>query len=495
MSPRALRLRRFPSPAGDDVAHAHTITGAKTVANTIANTVANTIAIAAAMAVMIAACPTVARAQVSPAAYPLRRAAALERVGADLLIGPARASFLADDQLGFVQAADFQYLTGIDDLVGGVLLLDGRARSATLFVPRPTPLVTRGVIAPGVASAQRLGLSTVLPIDSLEPILRRRFAQSPSTAYVAGVDARGTVATPLPMAATVVRWQSYLATLGATRASSAIPVLRPLREIKDAQELAVLRRVAKSSGEGFLAGLRALAPGRRQAESELAVVNACHAAGARSVSFWPWTMSGPNADFNALWNTFLAYDHVDRAMRSGELVRVDVGCQVDHYMGDVGRTAPVSGRFTDGQREAWDLFIAGYQAGRVAIRDGASATSVYDAALAEVRRLAPALKTTQGKEAARILLGPKGTEAWELHGVGLDDAEGLPDTLRTGMVVAYELMFVVNGDGFYLEDMVAVTASGHEMLTVGLPYTAAEIEAAMRTPNARRAGARAPARR
>ena len=45
-------------------------------------------------------------------------------------------------------------------------------------------------------------------------------------------------------------------------------------------------------------------------------------------------------------------------MKAGEVVRVDVGCQVDHYMGDVGRTAPVSGTFTAGQREAWDLFIA-----------------------------------------------------------------------------------------------------------------------------------------
>jgi hypothetical protein len=66
-------------------------------------------------------------------------------------------------------------------------------------------------------------------------------------------------------------------------------------------------------------------------------------------------------------------------------------------MGDVGRTAPVSGSFTGGQREAWDLFIAGYRAGLTKIRDNVSAKTVYDAALAEVRRLAPSLKTPQGK--------------------------------------------------------------------------------------------------
>src|SRR5262249_4593092 len=156
-----------------------------------------------------------------------------------------------------------------------------------------------------------------------------------------------------------------------------------------------------------------------------------------------WTMSGPNARFTSLWDSFVSYDHLDRQMRAGEVVRVDVGCQVDHYMGDVGRTAPVSGTFTDGQREAWDLFIAGYRAGLTKIRAGAAAKSVYDAALAEVRRLTPSLTTAQGRRASDVLLGPKGTEAWELHGVGLDDAEGLPPVLQTGMAVAYELMFVV----------------------------------------------------
>jgi Xaa-Pro aminopeptidase len=47
------------------------------------------------------------------------------------------------------------------------------------------------------------------------------------------------------------------------------------------------------------------------------------------------------------------------------------------------------------------------------------------------------------------------------------------------MVVAYELMFTVDGDGFYLEDMIAITNDGFELMTPGLPYTAREIEAAM----------------
>jgi len=281
------------------------------------------------------------------------------------------------------------------------------------------------------------------------------------------------------MAGSGARWEGWLTTLGAAKVTSGLAVLRAMRDIKDAHEMAILRRVGNTSGAAMLAGIRALGPGKWQHDTELAVVNACHVAGARGISFWPWTMSGPNADFNTLWNSFVAYDHVDRQMKAGEVVRVDVGCQVDHYMGDVGRTAPVSGTFTAGQREAWDLFIGGYRAGLAKLRDGARARDVYDEALAAISRRRSSLTTTQGQHAAEILLGPKGTEAWELHGVGLDDAEGLPDVLRTGMAVAYELMFTADGDGFYLEDMIAIKADGYELLTPGLPYTASEIQAAM----------------
>jgi hypothetical protein len=115
---------------------------------------------------------TMARAQIPASAYPARRAAAMARIGGDVLIVPARGSFLADDQLGFVQAADFQYLTGLEELVGAVLVLDGATSTSTLFVAPRNPLLTRGVMTPGAESARRLQLSDVKPIDALEPWLR-----------------------------------------------------------------------------------------------------------------------------------------------------------------------------------------------------------------------------------------------------------------------------------------------------------------------------------
>ena len=45
--------------------------------------------------------------------------------------------------------------------------------------------------------------------------------------------------------------------------------------------------------------------------------------------------------------------------------------------------------------------------------------------------------------------------------------------------IAFEPMFSAGADAFYLEDMILVTESGHEVLSAGLPYAAEEIEAVM----------------
>jgi Xaa-Pro aminopeptidase len=394
-------------------------------------------ALLAAIAIALAGSITTAAAQIGPTAYAARRIAVLAKLGADVMIVPARASFLADDQLGFMQAPDFQYLTGLDSQVGAVLVLDGRDQTVTLYVPRPSPLVSLDVIPPTARAAVELRINEVFSVDTLEARLRQRFAEQPTTVLISASDPRGAVLAPLPMAQSGVRWSAWVKSLGAANARPALTILRSLREIKSADEIAILRRVGVASGAAFLAGIRALRPGTTQRLAELAVVNACAANGARGVSFWPWTMSGPNARFQSLFSSFQSYEHLNRVMQPGEVVRVDVGCQSDHYMGDVGRTAPVSGRFTPGQAEAWNLFIAGYKAGLPLIRDGAAIKDIYAAALDEVRRRAPTLRTAQGKRAAEILLAPGGTSPWEIHGVGLDDAEGQPFILRAGMTVAY----------------------------------------------------------
>ena len=123
------------------------------------------------------------------------------------------------------------------------------------------------------------------------------------------------------------------------------------------------RVAARATVVAFTAAAKAVHTGVSQREVELAVVDACWKAGARGVSFWPWAMAGANGIFPKPFESDTRYDHLDAPLRAGDLMRLDVGCEWEHYQGDLGRTIPVSGRYTEEQREVWNVFVAALSQG------------------------------------------------------------------------------------------------------------------------------------
>jgi Xaa-Pro aminopeptidase len=434
-----------------------------------------------------AGAPAVPAAELPASEFRARRAEAMRRMPDGILLLPSASFDFAGDQLylhGFQQRANFFYFTGLASASGAVLAVDGAAKESWLFVPAQLPfgaMLERRRIAPGPETAASLGLDRVVDRKELAAFLARRQDAAGLLLYTAGlVEGHGfplDIALDDPQAA----WNHAIEELWPTgRVRPADPILETMRSIKSPAEIEVLRRVGKSSAAALSAGLASLRPGRPQREAEGDVVCACIDAGAEGPSFWPWVMTGPAGAFPAPFESLIDYRHLNKAMRAGELARVDVGCDADHYKGDVGRTAPVSGRFDSGQRETWELLVAAYRTGLAAIRDGVTRDAVFAASLGEVRRRQPGLATPLGKRAAEVLVGKDGLQYWGIHGVGLQAAEGGPETLAAGMVVAFEPIFSVDGQGFYLEDMVLVTKDGHEILTPGLPYSAEEIERAVK---------------
>lgn len=258
------------------------------------------------------------------------------------------------------------------------------------------------------------------------------------------------------------------------------PSAAQLRGVKDALEIASLRRVALASAAALRNALPLIRPGVRQRQLEADVMSACLRAGAAGVSFWPWIMSGPNSDIRMAIQSLTDYASADRVMRSGELARVDIGCSQEYYSGDVGRTVPVSGRFTSEQREAWDLFVSAYHVAVHAISPGKTPAEVKNAWRAVITSRAASAKGDLARHLSEaVAKRPEATQFWQIHHVGLDSAEGIPDSFRAGQIVALEPVVSVDRVGLYLEDMVLVTDRGVEVLTTALPYSADEIERAM----------------
>jgi Xaa-Pro aminopeptidase len=430
---------------------------------------------------------------VTPAEFQARRDSLIGTLPHDILL--VRTSELLADDLAPNRVPDpnFYYLTGLPNALGAVLVLDGPARRSLLF--RPTRferlagyLVSQGITL-GDSAASVNAFPDARPLDDLVPYLQRRFGEDSSLGLLLpppNFDDRARLAV-LPPAGlgspdAPHPWLGALRELlPGRRIAFDTTRLDAMRMDKSDAEVAALRRVGAVSAAAVKAGIAAIRPGRRQREVEAAVVAACFS-GASGVSFWPWAMSGPNDVYPAPWRGSADVDNADRVMQGGELVRLDIGCAAGNYMGDVGRTIPVSGRFTPDQRETWQLMVRAYRAGLAVIRDGTPVADVLAASFHEVERLRDGLKSPLARQAATAILDHTGSRAWQLHGIGLEAAEPPPTVLRSSMVIDYEPILAVAGLGFYLEDMILVTPEGAEILTPGLPTTADEIESFMTRP-------------
>jgi Xaa-Pro aminopeptidase len=431
-----------------------------------------------------------AQATISREEFRLRRENAMTRLPDGILLLHARSLLANEDQLfvhGFQQNPNFYYFTGLPSTLGAILAIDGAAKTSRLFVPTKLSGIggrLRSAMLPvNEATAKELQLETVSPWEELIPYLDRRLQENPNLVFYATESYWSPTpeSNPIglaPIDDANVLWRRALQERWPNvKIASAKSVVTDLRLIKSGAEIEVLRRVGEISAAALRKGLRGLKANRAQRELEAEIVCECILAGGEGPSFWPWVMSGPNAVFPRPFEALADYHHLNRVMQDGELVRVDIGCDFGFYKGDVGRTAPVSGRYGEAQREVWNLLIHAYRAGLQVMREGATHDDIAKACRAEVEKRKPQLQTALAREAAALMTNAARADIWHLHGCGLEPGEGRPQVLEAGMVIAFEPTFSVGGQGFYLEDMILITKDGYEILTEGLPYTAEEMEA------------------
>jgi hypothetical protein len=128
-----------------------------------------------------------------------------------------------------------------------------------------------------------------------------------------------------------------------------------------------------------------------------------------------------------------------------------------------------------------------YQAGVRLLRDGVTSNEVIAAATHYVEDREPDLRSDLARRAAVELLKPS---KWIMYTHGLDMVEIIfPKVVHAGNTLAFGPDIDVDGQGFYQEDVILITASGHEFVNSELPYSAADIEHAMADAKARKLAA------
>ena len=345
------------------------------------------------------------------------------------------------------------------------------------------------------AARERFGFDEAHPIARLDEEMARLLENRHALYYPMGADPEWD--------ARAMRWVN--AVRARVRAGIAAPerlhdvraLIDDMRLVKDAHELALMRRAARIAAAAHRRAMQRTRPGRYEYEIEAELLYEFRRNGAQFPAYSPIVAGGANA-------CVLHYVANDAALRAGDLLLIDAGCELDGYASDVTRTYPVNGRFSAAQREVYDIVLAAQRAAMDEVRPGRAWNDPHDAAVRVLAQGMLDLKLISGsrdevleKETYKRCYMHR-TGHWlglDVHDAGDYKREGSWRALAPGMVLTVEPGLYIRAAndvperlrniGIRIEDDVLVTDAGCEVLTAEAPKVAADVEALMRDARGR----------
>jgi Xaa-Pro aminopeptidase len=403
----------------------------------------------------------------------------------------------ADVEHAFRQNSDFWYLTGFDEPGAVALFLPHRPENPfVLFVqPRdPAAEVWNGFRWGVEGAVERFGAHLAHPISELGQRLAGYLEGAEAIAFRVG---RHPQVEPLVLEA----WARQLDR--APRSGQAplglvppCPILHELRLRKEPEEIVRMREACRISAEAHERARQVARPGLSERQVQAVIEQHFLEQGARGPAYGSIVAGGDNA-------CVLHYTANEAPLRDGDLLLIDAGCSLgDYYNGDITRTFPINGRFAGEQRALYELVLAAQEAAVAVVAPGVTADRVHDMAvrvlvegLRELGLLAGEVDGLIEQGAYRHLYMHR-TGHWlglDVHDVGAYRLGEHPVVLEPGMVLTVEPGLYVSdrlavpesqpaiddrwkGIGIRIEDDVAVTDRGHEVLTAAALKAPAAME-------------------
>lgn len=270
------------------------------------------------------------------------------------------------------------------------------------------------------------------------------------------------------------------------------PMLSEMRLIKSTAEIALIQQACHISALAHIRAMKQTRPNRYEMEIEGEIQHEFNRFGARFPSYNSIVASGENA-------CVLHYDENSAVMKEGDLLLIDAGAEFAYYAGDITRTFPVNGKFSEPQKAIYELVLkAQKEAIKLLVPNNSikivndRVIEIFTEGLVELGILKGDVKTLIEQKACRQFY-MHGLGHWlglDVHDVGdYSNERGRP--LEIGMVITVEPGLYIASDadvpeqykgiGIRIEDNLLMTEYGNKNLTSGCPKEIVDIEEIMAT--------------
>ena len=382
----------------------------------------------------------------------------------------------------------FHYLTGFAEPEAVLVVVAGKRPRSLLFCreKHPEREIWDGFRYGQAAAREIFGFEGAYSIAKLDAMLPKLLADRENLFFHLGADSAWD--------ARAVGWLNRVReqVRSGVAAPTAIRDVRVLlddmRLIKDGGEIEVMRRSAEISAAAHVRAMKIARPGVSEHEVEAELLHEFRRRGAPAPAYPSIVAGGANA-------CTLHYVANDAILRDGELLLIDAGCELDGYAADITRTFPVNGRFSPAQKDVYQLVLAAQGAALAEVRPGRHWDEPHQAALRVLAQGAIDLGLCRGSLDEVLEKGHykrfymHKTGHWlgmDVHDVGDYKRHREWRRFEPGMVLTVEPGCYIRpaedvpehfwNIGVRIEDDVAVTAGGCEVLTHGAPKTVADIE-------------------
>jgi len=429
----------------------------------------------------------------SPKEFTKRRRQLMRMMGrggiAVLPAAPARIRN-RDSEYSYRQDSDFHYLTGFDEPEAVAVLVPGRPNGEFVLFCRerdPARAIWDGQRAGTEGAVELFGADDAFPISDIDEILPGIIEQCERVYYTLG--------THPDFDQRLIGWVAALRERGSAAGHTPAEfigldhLLHDLRLFKSRAEISAMRRAAKIAAAAHKRAMTACRPGLFEHELEAEFHHEFRRRGLH-MSYLPIVGTGANA-------CTLHYIANDSQIGDGDLVLIDIGCEYDYYASDVTRTFPANGRFSEAQREIYEIVLEAHAAALECVAPGRHWNDPHEAAVKVITRGLRSIGLLEGRLPNLIRDGAyrpyfmHRTGHWlglDVHDVGdykVSDhwrllEPGMTLTVEPGIYIAPGARGVPKrwqGIGVRIEDDVVVTKDGHEVLTRDLPRGVEEIEA------------------